>query len=105
MALPGIGPWSVEMVAMRGLGDPDAFPASDLAVRSGLAQLGLAGRAALAEAQRRWRPWGAYAVQHLWCLSDHAAGRLPEEPGDAEPGGSDTVRLGSGASESEGSAA
>ncbi|TQJ50110.1 AlkA N-terminal domain-containing protein [Phycicoccus sp. SLBN-51] len=105
MALPGIGAWSVEMVAMRGLGDPDAFPASDLAVRSGLAQLGLAGRAALAEAQRRWRPWGAYAVQHLWCLSDHAAGRLPEEPGTAEPGGSDTVRLDSGASESEGSAA
>ncbi len=79
-ALPGIGPWSVEMVALRGLGDPDAFPASDLAVRSGLVALGLTSRTAVDEARRRWRPWGAYAVQHLWCLSDHAAGRLPQEP-------------------------
>ena len=79
-ALPGIGPWSVEMVALRGLGDPDAFPASDLAVRSGLVALGVTSRSAVEDARLRWRPWGAYAVQHLWCLSDHAAGRLPQEP-------------------------
>jgi AraC family transcriptional regulator of adaptative response / DNA-3-methyladenine glycosylase II len=81
-ALPGIGPWSVEMVALRGLGDPDAFPASDLAVRAGLASLGVMGPAELARARRQWRPWGAYAVQHLWGMADHAANRLPQ---DAEP--------------------
>jgi AraC family transcriptional regulator of adaptative response / DNA-3-methyladenine glycosylase II len=82
-ALPGIGPWSVEMVALRGLGDPDAFPASDLAVRAGLASLGVSGPTALAQAQRQWRPWGAYAVQHLWGMADHAVNRLPQE---SEPG-------------------
>jgi AraC family transcriptional regulator of adaptative response / DNA-3-methyladenine glycosylase II len=79
-ALPGIGPWSVEMVALRGLGDPDAFPASDLAVRAGLASLGVSGAADLARARRQWRPWGAYAVQHLWGMADHAANQLPQEP-------------------------
>ena len=43
-ALPGIGPWSVEVVPMRGLGDPDAFPAGDLGVRAGLRSLGLERR-------------------------------------------------------------
>ena len=41
LALPGIGPWTAEVIAMRGLGDPDAFPASDLGVRLAAAQLGL----------------------------------------------------------------
>ena len=35
LALPGIGPWTAEVIAMRGLGDPDAFPATDLGVRRG----------------------------------------------------------------------
>lgn len=82
-AFPGIGPWSVEMVALRGLGDPDAFPASDLAVRSGLVALGLTSGTAVDEARRRWRPWGAYAVQHLWGMADHAVNRLPVEGGSA----------------------
>jgi AraC family transcriptional regulator of adaptative response / DNA-3-methyladenine glycosylase II len=62
--LPGIGPWTTEYVAMRALGDPDAFPATDLGVRRALEQLGEpADPAAVAQ---RWRPWRAYAVQHLW---------------------------------------
>jgi AraC family transcriptional regulator, regulatory protein of adaptative response / DNA-3-methyladenine glycosylase II len=81
VALPGVGPWTVEMVAMRGLGDPDAFPSTDLAVRSGLAGLGVSGAAAVAEVRRQWRPWGAYAVQHLWGMGDHPVNRLPREPG------------------------
>jgi AraC family transcriptional regulator of adaptative response / DNA-3-methyladenine glycosylase II len=60
LTLPGIGPWTAEYVAMRALGDPDAFPATDLGVRKAIEQL---GRAADPE---RWRPWRAYAVQHLW---------------------------------------
>src|SRR5262249_36249533 len=40
-ALPGLGPWTVETIAMRALGDPDAFPASDLGVRAGASEAGL----------------------------------------------------------------
>jgi len=65
--VPGIGPWTVAYVRMRALGDPDAFPASDLGVRRALERLGMpAGeRPALALAQR-WRPYRAYALQYLW---------------------------------------
>jgi AraC family transcriptional regulator of adaptative response / DNA-3-methyladenine glycosylase II len=66
-ALPGIGPWTAEYVAMRALRDPDAFPASDLGVRRALEQLGQDGRPGPAERlSARWRPYRAYAVQHLW---------------------------------------
>jgi AraC family transcriptional regulator of adaptative response / DNA-3-methyladenine glycosylase II len=67
LALPGIGPWTVEYVAMRALGDPDAFPASDLGVLHGLRALGVDADAR--EAERRsqaWRPFRAYTVLHLW---------------------------------------
>jgi AraC family transcriptional regulator, regulatory protein of adaptative response / DNA-3-methyladenine glycosylase II len=67
LALPGIGPWTVEYVAMRALGDPDAFPASDLGVLHGLRALGVEADAR--EAERRsqaWRPFRAYTVLHLW---------------------------------------
>ena len=67
LALPGIGPWTVEYVAMRALGDPDAFPASDLGVLHGLRALGVDADAR--EAERRsqaWRPFRAYSVLHLW---------------------------------------
>jgi AraC family transcriptional regulator of adaptative response / DNA-3-methyladenine glycosylase II len=67
LALPGIGPWTVEYVAMRALGDPDAFPAGDLGVLHGLRSLGV--EAGAREAERRsqaWRPFRAYTVLHLW---------------------------------------
>jgi AraC family transcriptional regulator of adaptative response / DNA-3-methyladenine glycosylase II len=65
-ALPGIGPWTVETIAMRALGDPDAFPATDLGVRLAADGLGLPATAAALHAHaQRWRPWRAYAVQHL----------------------------------------
>ncbi len=68
-ALPGIGPWTVEYVAMRALRDPDAFLATDLGVRHALQKLGLDGRPAAASAlAERWRPYRAYALQHLWAL-------------------------------------
>ncbi len=67
LALPGIGPWTVDYIAMRALRDPDAFPATDLGVRHALEQLGQDGRPAAAERlAERWRPYRAYAVQHLW---------------------------------------
>jgi AraC family transcriptional regulator, regulatory protein of adaptative response / DNA-3-methyladenine glycosylase II len=77
-ALPGIGPWTVEIIAMRGLGDPDAFTATDLGVRAAARELGLpVTPAALADRSAAWRPWRAYAVQYLWATSDHAINRLP----------------------------
>jgi AraC family transcriptional regulator of adaptative response / DNA-3-methyladenine glycosylase II len=78
LALPGIGPWTAEVVAMRGLGDPDAFPVSDLGVRLAAKQLGLPGDIhPLAERSIRWRPWRSYATQHLWTALDHAVNEWP----------------------------
>jgi len=79
-ALPGFGPWTVEIVAMRGLGDPDAFVPGDLGVRLAARGLGLPGSpAALTRHAAGWRPWRAYAVQYLWATGDHAINRLPME--------------------------
>jgi AraC family transcriptional regulator of adaptative response / DNA-3-methyladenine glycosylase II len=67
LSLPGIGPWTADYVAMRGLRDPDAFLATDLGVRHALDRLGQDGRpAGAARIAERWRPYRAYAVQHLW---------------------------------------
>ncbi|MGW2348716.1 AlkA N-terminal domain-containing protein [Actinacidiphila glaucinigra] len=79
-ALPGFGPWSVEVVAMRALGDPDAFPATDLGVRAAAEKLGLPTTpAALVRRAAAWRPWRAYAVQHLWATGDHPVNVLPSD--------------------------
>ena len=65
--LPGIGPWTAQYIAMRALGEPDAFPASDLGVLRALEEDGR--RPTPAEALARaeaWRPWRGYAVLQLW---------------------------------------
>ena len=78
--LPGVGPWTVEMVAMRALGDPDAFCDGDLGVRRAAARLGLGSTpSALRERSGQWRPWRAYAVQHLWANSDHPINDWPSQ--------------------------
>lgn len=66
-ALPGIGPWTAQYIALRALGHPDAFPAEDLVLQKALPTDGtrLSARALLEQAQG-WRPWRAYAVMHLW---------------------------------------
>jgi AraC family transcriptional regulator of adaptative response / DNA-3-methyladenine glycosylase II len=56
LALPGVGPWTAEYVAMRALGDPDAYPASDLVLR----------RCTDPTRTASWRPWRAYAAMHVW---------------------------------------
>jgi AraC family transcriptional regulator of adaptative response / DNA-3-methyladenine glycosylase II len=61
--LPGIGPWTAEYVAMRALGDPDAFPHSDLGL---LQALKLDKPATLLARAEAFRPWRAYAALHLW---------------------------------------
>ena len=70
LEIRGIGPWTAEYVAMRALADPDAFPATYLGVLHCLAALGATSTAkAAAELAQAWRPWRAYAVQHLWRLA------------------------------------
>ncbi|MFJ9076165.1 AlkA N-terminal domain-containing protein [Streptomyces sp. NPDC102278] len=77
-ALPGFGPWTTEVIAMRALGDPDAFLPSDLGVRRAARGLGLPSTpAALTARAAGWRPWRAYAVQYLWATEDHAINHLP----------------------------
>jgi AraC family transcriptional regulator of adaptative response / DNA-3-methyladenine glycosylase II len=66
--LPGIGEWTAQYIAMRALGESDAFLAGDVAVQRAL--VAADGRRPsinemLARAER-WRPWRAYAVMHLW---------------------------------------
>jgi AraC family transcriptional regulator of adaptative response / DNA-3-methyladenine glycosylase II len=77
MALPGIGPWSVETIAMRALGDPDAFLPTDLGIVTQARAAGLPTGTALVAHAERWRPWRAYAVQHLWALGDHPVNVMP----------------------------
>ena len=60
VALPGIGPWTAHYVAMRALGEPDAFPAADLGLVKAAPGIDLNRRA------EAWRPWRAYAALHLW---------------------------------------
>ena len=62
-ALPGVGPWTAQYIAMRALAWPDAFPHPDVALIK--AMKASRPREALA-ASESWRPWRAYAVMHLW---------------------------------------
>jgi AraC family transcriptional regulator of adaptative response / DNA-3-methyladenine glycosylase II len=62
-ALPGIGEWTAQLIAMRALAWPDAFPASDIGVLNALGTRDVVAVSAAAEA---WRPWRAYAVMKLW---------------------------------------
>jgi AraC family transcriptional regulator of adaptative response / DNA-3-methyladenine glycosylase II len=76
--LPGFGPWTTQVIAMRALGDPDAFPAADLGVRRAAESLGLpATPVALTARAERWRPWRAYAVQYLWSATAHPINHWP----------------------------
>jgi AraC family transcriptional regulator of adaptative response / DNA-3-methyladenine glycosylase II len=62
-ALPGIGEWTAQYLAMRALAWPDAFPHTDLGVMRALGEKNPRRVLELGEA---WRPWRAYAVIHLW---------------------------------------
>ncbi|WP_318275409.1 AlkA N-terminal domain-containing protein [Streptomyces pharetrae] len=78
LALPGFGPWTVDVIAMRALGDPDAFLPTDLGIRRAARELGLPSTpAALTARAAAWRPWRAYAVQYLWATDNHPINFLP----------------------------
>ena len=74
LALPGVGDWTAQYIAMRALGWPDAFPAGDVALHKALALQGAPSpaQAALAVASA-WQPWRSYAVMRAWArLTDTA---------------------------------
>jgi AraC family transcriptional regulator of adaptative response / DNA-3-methyladenine glycosylase II len=80
LEVPGVGPWTEQYIAMRGLCDPDAFLPSDLGVRRALERIdpGLRSGCPTPQAALRaepWRPWRAYALQHLWGTLGAPAGR------------------------------
>ncbi|CAJ1499036.1 DNA-3-methyladenine glycosylase 2 family protein [[Mycobacterium] burgundiense] len=78
LAMPGVGHWTAEIIAMRGLGDPDSFPATDLGARTAAARLGLSDDARrLSEISSRWRPWRSYATQYLWTALEHSVNHWP----------------------------
>jgi len=78
LALPGFGPWTVDVIAMRALGDPDAFLPTDLGIRRAAQELGLPSTpAALTARAAAWAPWRAYAVQYLWATDSHPINFLP----------------------------
>ena len=77
-AIPGIGPWTAEYIAMRALRDPDAFPAGDLGLRKAAANGAPINARELGAMAETWRPWRAYAAMLLW--QDSAA---------LQPGGRD----------------
>jgi AraC family transcriptional regulator of adaptative response / DNA-3-methyladenine glycosylase II len=69
-AVHGVGAWTAQYVALRGLNEPDAFPSGDVVLRKLASANGtpLTDRALDARADA-WRPWRAYAVLHLWCAA------------------------------------
>jgi AraC family transcriptional regulator of adaptative response / DNA-3-methyladenine glycosylase II len=69
LALPGIGPWTADYVAMRALGDPDVFLPTDIGVRRALDGLG-EDPATAGTLSDRWRPWRSYGLMHLWMTLD-----------------------------------
>jgi AraC family transcriptional regulator, regulatory protein of adaptative response / DNA-3-methyladenine glycosylase II len=62
-ALPGVGEWTAQVIAMRALGWPDAWPAGDIGLMNAL---GTRDAKALTRRADAWRPWRAYAVMRLW---------------------------------------
>lgn len=72
LAMPGIGPWTADYIALRALGDPDIFLATDLGVRQGLRRLGLDDVGG--DVIEAWSPWRSYAMMHVWKCLERAAG-------------------------------
>jgi len=65
-ALPGIGDWTAQYIAMRALHWPDAFPAGDLALRKLAVKDQMLSENQLLAVSEQWRPWRAYAAMYLW---------------------------------------
>ncbi|HST44999.1 MAG TPA: AlkA N-terminal domain-containing protein [Luteimonas sp.] len=88
-ALPGIGAWTAQYIALRALGHPDACPVEDLVLQRALPADGarLTARALHAHAEQ-WRPWRGYAALHLWHAAAEAAAPTPPDLPTPDPGSS-----------------
>jgi AraC family transcriptional regulator of adaptative response / DNA-3-methyladenine glycosylase II len=77
-AVRGVGAWTAHYIALRAARDPDAFPASDRGILRGMAACRRepVSAEALERHAERWRPWRAYAAQHLWA-ADAASSKSP----------------------------
>lgn len=71
-ALPGIGAWTAHYIALRAVGEPDAFPASDLGLRKAVGGTALASPRDLEAMSQTWRPWRGYAALALWTIEGGA---------------------------------
>jgi AraC family transcriptional regulator of adaptative response / DNA-3-methyladenine glycosylase II len=94
-AVPGIGPWTAQYVALRALGEPDAMPSGDLVLRRMAASSPrLLGLRELEARARAWQPWRGYAVMHLWRAAATPArlARRVRRGDDAAVAGSRTAR-------------
>ncbi len=83
LAIPGIGPWTADYIALRALGHPDVFLPTDIGIRDALRQLGR-DPAEAHHLSDGWRPWRSYAQLHLWQALTHPV---------AEPGHRDERTL------------
>ena len=80
-ALPGIGSWTAQYVALRALGEPDALPTGDLVLRRMAApRHRVLSARELEERARDWRPWRGYAVMHLWRAAGSRDARIDNRP-------------------------
>lgn len=95
--VPGIGPWTAQYIAMRALGEPDAFPSSDLGL---LRSSGLGSARELESRAEPWRPWRAYAAMYLWRMGGQGTSeserqsQLPRVHVSASGKGIDSIHLG-----------
>ena len=79
-AIPGIGDWTAQYIAMRALRWPDAFPAGDVALHKAMGVQGLKHPAKLAEqASLEWKPWRSYAVIRAWSGAARPASGIAAE--------------------------
>jgi AraC family transcriptional regulator of adaptative response / DNA-3-methyladenine glycosylase II len=78
--LPGVGEWTAQYIAMRAMGESDAFLATDIGIRRGISRCGMRLTASqLIARAERWRPWRAYAMLHLWMADADAAKAQPSK--------------------------
>jgi AraC family transcriptional regulator of adaptative response / DNA-3-methyladenine glycosylase II len=77
--IPGVGDWTAHTIAIRAAREPDGFPSSDVALLRSAARGGKRSSAAnLLQRAERWRPWRAYAAQHLWAADARALPTIAE---------------------------
>jgi AraC family transcriptional regulator of adaptative response / DNA-3-methyladenine glycosylase II len=90
-SVPGIGEWTAQYIALRGLHHPDAFPASDIGILRNAEQIFATplSPAQLLARSEQWRPWRGYAAQHLWSanvsLMPHRKQRRVPSPIPSQP--------------------